>query len=81
MSNEEVVPPIQSNRDSLAKETKKGEREPVSSNSSEAGSPTDHDVEKGTPVKTLDVDDPPEPTNPNVVDWEGPDDPQNPQNW
>ena len=40
------------------------------------------DVEKnqGT-AGVVDTPDKPEPRDPNVVDWDGPDDPENPLNW
>lgn len=64
-------------------DNEKGEVEHGSSNSSEAGSPTDQDkdLEKAAPVKAKSVDEIPDPSDPNVVDWEGSDDPENPQNW
>ncbi|KAK3718324.1 hypothetical protein LTR37_005137 [Vermiconidia calcicola] len=49
----------------------------ASSKSSEAG---EHDLEKAEPSTTTDGE-PEEPRDPNVVDWDGPDDPQNPYNW
>lgn len=78
-ANEVVPPPFQAHQEPLNKETEKTDR--ASSNSSEAGSPNDQDLEKATPVVTTTDEKPPDPTDPNVVDWDGPEDPQNPQNW
>lgn len=80
-TGEEANPPVKPRRASLAKDTEKGDGELGSSNSSEAGSPTDQDVEKAAPVIATETEELPDPSDPNVVDWEGPDDPQNPQNW
>jgi hypothetical protein len=69
---------------SLTKEvavgTERVEKPDVSSNSSEDGSPTDRDLEKGKP-ETNTSEESKEPPDPNIVDWNGPDDPQNPLNW
>lgn len=62
-------------------EVEKPEGEVGSSTSSEAGSPTEQDLEKGAPVKAKSIDEKPDPSDPNVVDWEGDDDPENPMNW
>lgn len=62
-----------------AVETEKGEK-PGSSNSSEDGAPTDRDLEKGGPETTV-SEESKEPVDPNIVDWDGPEDPQNPMNW
>ena len=52
----------------------------VSSNSSELG--IEKDLEKGIPVTSEEEEKEAEKErDPNVVDWEGPDDPENPQNW
>lgn len=51
-----------------------------SENTSEDGSQTHRDLEKGGETNTEETE-VEEPQDPNVVDWEGPDDPQNPQNW
>lgn len=64
-----------------ADDNEKIQDEVGSSNSSDAGSPTEQDVEKGAPVKEASVDEKPDPSDPNVVDWDSPDDPANPQNW
>lgn len=64
----------------VAVETEKMEKPDVSSNSSEDGSPTDRDLEKGQPT-TNTSEESKEPPDPNIVDWDGPDDPQNPLNW
>lgn len=49
--------------------------------SSDEASPAHGDIEKGTPVTAVEEDDQPDPADPNVVDWDGPDDPENPMNW
>lgn len=66
-------------------EIEKGSKRDGSSTSSING---DHDVEKGGPIDTTtsaEGEDAKEgeeaPRDPNIVDWEGPDDPQNPMNW
>lgn len=66
-------------------EVEKGSKRDISSTSSENG---DHDVEKGQPMGTAvsgEGEDAKEgegtAQDPNIVDWEGPDDPQNPMNW
>lgn len=63
------------------KYTEKEHLDPVSSKSSDADSRPDADIEKAAPVQAAVEDRAPDPNDPNVVDWEGPDDPQNPQNW
>ena len=82
----------QSNRDSATKqedkslkkdvavETEKVEKPDVSSNSSEDGSPTDRDLEKGQAETNISEESKEQPDQ-NIVDWDGPEDPQNPQNW
>jgi hypothetical protein len=68
-------------RDSMHRETtldtEKGEKHDSSSNASEAG---DRDVEKAQGIQSA-AEVAEEPVDPNIVDWEGPDDPANPQNW
>ena len=56
------------------------EKRDVSSNSSEDGSPQERDVEKGPPETHVSEEQKAE-TDPNIVDWDGPEDPENPQNW
>ena len=72
-----------SDHDSLKKDvavgTEQGEK-PGSSNSSEDGVPIDRDVEKGEPETSV-TEESKEPVDPNIVDWDGPEDPQNPMNW
>jgi hypothetical protein len=73
------VPPQQStsnDRDTAALEAEKEKLPDTSSNISEEG---DADLEKGKPSEA--VDEEKELQDPNIVDWEGPDDPENPQNW
>ena len=41
-----------------------------------AGSETEADLEAGTGIERAKTE-----TDPNVVDWDGPDDPENPMNW
>ena len=67
-----------SNQD-VAVETDKGEKS-GSSNPSEDGVPTDRDLEKGEPETNV-SEDSKEVPDPNIVDWDGPEDPQNPLNW
>ena len=55
----------------------KGSKRDVSSTSSING---DRDVEKGGALETSEEKEE-QPHDPNIVDWEGPDDPANPQNW
>ena len=55
------------------------EKRDVSSNSSEDGSPQERDVEKGQPETHASEEH--EESDPNIVDWDGPEDPENPQNW
>ena len=78
-SNEGVAAPEDA---SLKKETtadaEKGVGRDVSSISSENGAPSDGDLEKGQPPTTEEEE---ELVDPNIVDWDGPEDPQNPQNW
>ena len=50
----------------------------LSSTSSEDGVPADKDLEKGQAVTSEEQT---EEKDPNIVDWDGPDDPQNPYNW
>jgi hypothetical protein len=70
-------------QDPLRKETsadsEKQEARDHSTNSSENG---DRDLEKGPPVEAV-AEEPKEdePRDPNIVDWEGPDDPEKPMNW
>lgn len=64
----------------VAVETGKGEKPDVSSNSSEDGSPAARDLEKGQ-AETHTSEDSKEATDPNIVDWDGPEDPENPLNW
>ena len=75
---------VKQKSDALDKETsgdpEKTDTRDASSVSSEN---EDRDLEKGTPViaKEDEENEAPEPSDPNVVDWEGPDDPENPYNW
>ena len=62
----------------VAVDPEKGETRDAYSNSSDDGLPDDQDLEKVTPVISKE---PEPPSGPNVVDWDGPDDPQNPYNW
>ena len=77
----------QTTENSLGKEVspehEKVEKRDVSSNSSEDGSPQDRDVEKGRPEvhESEPLEKPRDAADPNVVDWEGPDEPENPLNW
>jgi hypothetical protein len=75
-SNEGVV----SHKDALKKQESgdgdKTDKHDHSSNNSEAG---DGDLEKGQPAEITATE--AEPQDPNIVDWEGPDDPENPLNW
>ena len=70
---------VKPEREPLNKETpvdpEKGDKRDVSSNSSEAG---DRDLEKAQQTTTDEAE---EQQDPNVVDWDGPEDPQNPYNW
>ena len=61
-------------------ESEKTDKPDGSSNSSDDGVPADRDMEKGEPHTNV-SEASKEPTDPNIVDWEGPDDPQNPMNW
>lgn len=63
----------------VAVETEKGEKT-ASSNSSEDGMATDRDLEKGEPETNV-TEESKESVDPNIVDWDGPEDPQNPMNW
>jgi len=75
---------VATDRNSLAKETEeteKGESEPHSSDASITGSAGDHDVEKAAPVIAVTDEKVLDPADPNVIDWDGDDDPENPQNW
>ena len=79
-SNGGVVPP---EKESL-KKVNGGDKEncdaqDASSTSSDDGSPAGGDLEKGKPTATEEAKE--ETQDPNIVDWEGPDDPQNPLNW
>ncbi len=56
----------------------KGGKHDVSSDTSEHG---ERDIEKAGPTETTAEDPKDEPVDPNVVDWEGPNDPANPLNW
>lgn len=42
------------------------------------GNAEEKDIEAGS--TSVDLDEP-TPRDPNIVDWDGPDDPENPQNW
>ena len=70
---------LQSKDEFSNKEIEKRDR--ASSKSSEPESPMDEDVEKVAPMIATTTEELPDPADPNVVDWEGPDDPENPQNW
>jgi hypothetical protein len=66
---------------SLKKEVSaENEKRDESSNSSEDGSPQERDLEKGQPESHA-PEEQKEETDPNIVDWDSPDDPENPQNW
>ncbi len=67
-------------RKDVAVDTEKVDNPDASSTSSEDGSPVDRDVEKGQ-AETYITEESKEPQDPNIVDWDGPEDPQNPQNW
>ena len=71
-----------SEHESLKKEapidSEKGDGRDVSSTSSEDGVPADRDLEKAEPAVS---EKPEDQHDPNVVDWDGPEDPQNPYNW
>ena len=70
---------VKSLKKDVAVETEKAEK-PASSNSSEDGSPVGRDLEKGEAEINI-SEESKEPPDPNVVDWDGPEDPENPQNW
>lgn len=74
--------PVISEQGSLKKEVVEESEKPdgrdASSNSSDDGLGGDQDLEKLGPVKSKE---PEPPQGPNIVDWEGPDDPENPYNW
>ena len=71
-----------SEQDSLKKEaavnSEKTNYHDVSSSSSEDGAPKDRDVEKGDLPEPEEAK---EPVDPNIVDWDGPEDKDNPYNW
>lgn len=72
----------QQNQEVAAVETKvdaekKDDKHGSMSSSSHAAS-NENDVEKGATETGAETD---EPKDPNIVDWEGPDDPKNPYNW
>lgn len=78
-SNEGVVP---SDRRSLNKDNaidlEKSESHNLSSRTSDDDLPKERDLEKQQATATEESEEPPDP---NVVDWDGPEDPQNPMNW
>lgn len=72
-----------SHKDSVKKDTAvESEKygKPASSNSSDDGTPAERDLEKGEP-ETHTSEASSEPHDPNIVDWDSPEDPQNPMNW
>lgn len=62
-----------------AENEEKAEKRDVSSNSSEDGSPQERDLEKGQAEAHV-AEEQKEENDPNIVDWDGPEDPENPQN-
>lgn len=65
-------------------DNEKDDAAPASSNVSDDGSPLDidRDMEKAAPVEAVsDQGHAPDPSDPNVVDWDSSDDPHNPMNW
>lgn len=80
LTNKGAEQPPSAAEDTTADVEKKGDRRSSTSSSSShnAGS-NEVDVEKGPMEATTEEAE--EPRDPNIVDWEGPEDPENPYNW
>ena len=75
---EAKAPTSQPEKTALDTDTGDERRREQSRKSSESEMPSNHDLEKGQTTSTTEPEEPPDP---NIVDWDSPDDPANPQNW
>ena len=81
-SNEGIVVPAQarSTDDAFVKKNSDHDAEKADERSSNSSAADNRDIEKAEPIATA-TEENQEVQDPNIVFWDGPDDPANPQNW